>query len=104
MHTEDTTFTSFKEFWPFYLSQHQNAKCRLCHFLGTAAALFLIGVTALTHSFSWFVLALVMGYSLAWLGHFVFEKNRPATFQYPLYSLVGDWKMFWMMLSGKIKF
>ncbi|MFM8269018.1 MAG: Mpo1-like protein [Pseudomonadota bacterium] len=101
--TNETIFTSFQEFWPFYLSQHQHPQCRLFHFLGTTVAVTLVAVTVLTRSFSWLFLALVLGYGFAWVGHFAFEKNQPATFRYPLYSFVGDWKMFWMMLTGKIK-
>lgn len=102
MDAEETIITSFQDFWPFYLSQHRNRRCRLMHFVGTGTALILIGITFLTRSFSWLILALVLGYGFAWWGHFSFEKNKPATFQYPLYSFLGDWKMFWIMLTGHL--
>ena len=96
-------YKSFKDFYPFYLSQHQNVTCRRLHFIGTALviltaiySLFLLELTPL-------ILMPVFGYGFAWVGHFVFEKNRPATFTYPLYSLSGDFVMFKDILSGKIK-
>jgi len=100
--TEDKIYTTFREFWPFYLSQHQNPRCRLQHFLGTGLATALVGVTFLTRSFGWLFLALIVGYGFAWWGHFASEKNKPATFKYPLFSFLADWKMFWMMLTGNL--
>jgi hypothetical protein len=98
------TYRSFSEFYPFYLSQHSNRTCRRLHFVGTT-----LGLAALLHAFStlnfWWVLAgLAAGYALAWLGHFVFEKNRPATFTYLWYSFLGDWAMWRDMLTGRIHF
>jgi len=100
--TEDKIHTTFQEFWPFYLSQHLNPQCRLHHFLGTGFAVAFVGVTLVTHSLGWLVLAVIVGYSFAWWGHFAFEKNKPATFKYPLFSFFADWKMFWMMLTGNL--
>jgi len=97
-------YQSFAEFYPFYLSQHQSNICRRLHFIGSVLILMLV-VYCLTYSLwrgLWFIP--VIGYSFAWLGHFVFEKNRPATFAYPFYSLMGDWVMFKDILFGKIKF
>lgn len=97
-----TDFASFKEFYPFYLSEHQNPTCRRLHVMGTAL-LFLILVTAIVTA-RWRLLWLlpVVGYGFAWIGHFVFEHNRPATFKHPLYSLLGDFAMFRDVLLGRI--
>ncbi|PVZ68798.1 DUF962 domain-containing protein [Pelagibaculum spongiae] len=86
-------FTRFKEFYPFYLSQHSNLTCRLLHYIGSTLVLVIL-VTMLVTQNWWLLLGLpLVGYGFAWLGHFVFEKNKPATFQYPLYSFLGDWVM-----------
>jgi hypothetical protein len=97
-------YRRFSEFYPFYLSQHANRTCRRLHFLGTT-----LGLAALLHAFStlnfwWLLAGIAAGYLLAWVGHFFFEKNRPATFTYPLYSLLGDWVMWKDMLRGRIPF
>ncbi len=98
-----STFTSFAEFYPYYLSEHENRTSRRLHFCGTLGVLS-IAVCALFGVINaWWLLALpVCGYGFAWLGHFVFEKNRPATFQHPFYSMAGDFVMFKDMLIGRI--
>lgn len=95
-------FTSFTDFYPFYLSQHVNLVCRRLHFAGSCLALFSLAMTLYTLNPMWLILAPVGGYGFAWVGHFFFEHNKPATFQYPLYSLLGDWIMFWQILTRKI--
>jgi hypothetical protein len=97
-----TRIGSFAEFYPFYLAQHANRMCRRTHFIGSTLAL--VGVAMFVQSAnSWWILAaLVMGYGGAWIGHFVFEKNRPASFAQPLYSFRADWIMYWQMLTGKL--
>lgn len=102
---QDTTrFNSFAEFYPYYLSEHADRTCRRLHFVGTTLVLALIA-TALLGSNPWLWLTVpVAGYGFAWVGHFFFEKNRPATFQYPFYSLWGDFVMYKDMLTGKIAF
>jgi len=91
---------SFEEFWPYYVSQHLNPVNRWLHFAGTTAAL---GCLAATPLFPPAALgAPVAGYGMAWLGHFVVEKNRPATFGNPLWSLRGDFKMWSLMLRGRM--
>lgn len=92
---------SFEEFWPFYVSQHLNPISRKLHFVGTSLALGCLAVAPLRPSA--LLLAPVVGYGFAWLGHAVFEKNRPATFTYPLWSLRGDFRMWRMMLTGKME-
>lgn len=100
----DTEYRSFAEFYPFYLSQHANIVCRRLHFTGSLLVLAVVAYSVATASYLWMLTIPLVGYGFAWLGHFVFEKNRPATFTYPIYSLRGDWVMFLQMLSGKIKF
>lgn len=97
-------YHDFKSFYPFYLSQHQNINCRRLHFIGSS--LILIMLVYIIVSFKWGLLWTLplFGYGFAWLGHFFFEKNKPATFTYPIYSLIGDWAMYKDMLIGKIKF
>lgn len=102
--TSGTGYRSFAEFYPFYLSQHANIVCRRLHFVGSLLVLAVIAYSIVTGSYRWLLVVPVIGYGFAWLGHFGFEKNRPATFTYPIYSLRGDWLMFFQMLSGRIKF
>lgn len=97
-------YQSFKSFYPFYLSQHKNSTCRRLHFLGSSLVLFTLSYSIISQDFIYLWLLPIIGYGFAWLGHFIFEKNKPATFSYPLYSLMGDWVMFKDLLIGKIKF
>ena len=96
-------FSSFREFYPFYLGEHRNRVCRRLHFAGSACVLAIVAVAIITGRPAWLWLAPVAGYGFAWVGHFVFEKNRPATFRHPLYSLVGDWVMFFDVLRGRVR-
>lgn len=97
-------FTSFAEFYPFYLAEHRDSSCRRLHFVGTSLVIALLAYT-LASGVWWLLLAVpVAGYAFAWIGHFVFEKNRPATFQHPFYSLLGDFVMYRDMLLGKVQF
>jgi hypothetical protein len=94
-------YASYRAFWPHYVSEHQSKANRLLHFLGTALTfLFLF----LGFSISpWFLLGMpLFGYGFAWFGHFVFERNTPTTFQYPLWSLAGDLQMFALMCLGRM--
>jgi hypothetical protein len=97
-------YRSFGAFYPFYLSQHADRNWRRLHFLGTTVGLAGVITAVMTWNLAWLVAALGAGYGLAWVGHFYFEKNRPATFTYPLYSFRGDWVMWRDMLTGRIKF
>jgi hypothetical protein len=93
---------SFEEFWPFYVSQHQRQGTRVLHFAGMTLG-FLFLARAVASARPVFLLwGLVAGYGLAWAGHFFIEKNRPATFQYPLWSFVGDMKMYGLMWRGRM--
>jgi hypothetical protein len=97
-------FAKFADFYPFYLSEHSSRSNRRLHFIGTS-----LGIAAILHSlstldFRWLLGGLLAGYGCAWVGHFFIERNRPATFTYPLYSFMGDWVMWKDILTGKIRF
>jgi hypothetical protein len=95
---------SFAEFYPYYLGEHANRTCRRLHFVGTSLSLGWLGVAVLSGNAGFILLGLLCGYGFAWVGHFVFEKNRPASFSRPLYSFMGDWVMWKDMLTGRIRF
>ena len=88
----DKEYKSFKQFYPFYLSEHMNPICRGLHFMGTLGVFGFIIISFFNIQALFYIP--VCGYGFAWVGHFFFEKNRPATFTYPLYSFIGDWVMF----------
>ena len=94
--------SSFAEFYPFYLTQHADRICRRTHFIGSSLALASLARFVISGNPWWILAALVMGYGGAWIGHFVFEKNRPASFAQPLFSFRADWVMYWQMLTGKL--
>ena len=96
------TYATFRDFYPFYLGEHSDVRCRRLHFAGSLLVLVAIGLAMGSGRWAWLWLAPVGGYGFAWVGHFVFEKNRPATFQHPLYSLMGDWVMFVDILRGRV--
>jgi hypothetical protein len=96
-------FNSFAEFYPYYLSEHQNLTCRRLHFIGSGLILALITYAVLTQQWVLFWFLPILGYGFAWVGHFFFEHNKPATFKYPLYSFLGDWVMFKDILLGNLK-
>ncbi len=97
-------FESFAAFYPYYLGEHKNRTCRRLHFVGSTLSLLCLLALVLTGNPWWLLATLVAGYGFAWIGHFAFEKNRPATFRHPLYSLMGDWVMYAQIWSGKIPF
>ena len=90
---EPIRYQSFKEFYPFYLSQHKNTICRNLHYLGSILVLLILCVSFFSGNYYVLIALPLVGYGCAWAGHFMFEKNRPATFQYPLYSFMADWVM-----------
>lgn len=96
-------FASFAEFYPFYLSEHQDPTCRRLHFIGSLAVLAILAFALASGQLAWLFALPVAGYGFAWVGHFVFEKNKPASFKHPLYSFMGDWVMFFQLLTGKIR-
>ena len=97
-------YATFAAFYPFYLSEHANRTCRWLHFVGTSLVLGSILAAIVSRNAWWFAAAPVAGYGFAWAGHFFFERNRPATFAHPLYSLIGDFAMYRDMLIGRIPF
>lgn len=97
-------FNTFADFYPFYLSEHANRVSRRLHFLGSTIALAMF-VAALVTQVRWLVaVAILQGYAFAWVGHFFFERNKPATFRYPGFSFMGDWRLWWDIVTGKIPF
>lgn len=93
---------TFAQFYQFYLSEHQNVACRRLHFVGTSIGLYCFVMAVVNFSAIYVVIGLLAGYGCAWVGHFFFEKNKPASFKYPLYSFLGDWRMFADVLRGKL--
>jgi hypothetical protein len=97
-------YQRFADFFPFYLSEHSNRTCRRLHFAGSSLGLICLGLLIATGNWWWLLAGLLCGYLFAWIGHFGFEKNRPASFKQPLYSFMGDWVMYYQIWTGKIKF
>ena len=97
------TYTTFAEFWPFYLREHSKPATRALHYVGTSLVVALAGYALLMGEWLWLLALPLAGYFFAWLAHFTIEKNRPATFTYPLWSLFADFRMWWLWLSGGLK-
>ncbi|MBB4284512.1 DUF962 domain-containing protein [Roseospira goensis] len=102
MRDRDRTFDSFEAFWPFYLSQHARPGTRRLHLIGTAVAVYFLARALIALEPVSLGLAVVAGYGFAWLGHAAVERNRPATFSYPLWSLAGDFRMFFLWCAGRL--
>jgi hypothetical protein len=101
---ETPQHSSFAEFYPFYLSEHSDRTCRRLHFVGSTLSLACLAMLAITGKPQYFLYGLLCGYGCAWVGHFVFEKNKPASFKRPLYSFMGDWVMYRDMWRGRVTF
>ena len=97
-------FKSIKEFYPYYLSEHQHPTSRALHFIGTGLVLLILFFAITFENYFWMISIPFIGYGFAWIGHFFFEKNKPATFKYPFYSLGSDFILFFDLLTGKQKF
>ena len=100
---DNTKFNSFKEFYPFYLSEHSKKSTKLLHVLGSILVISILVYSVLNQDWTKLYFLPIVGYSFAWIGHFFFEKNKPATFKYPLYSFIGDWVMLKDIIFGKVK-
>ena len=96
-------YKSFSEFWPFYVAEHSRPGTRWLHLLGTTAGLATLAYFIVSGPWWLFPLAFIPGYGCAWLAHFLIEKNKPATFEYPLWSFMGDYKMVALMLTGRMR-
>jgi hypothetical protein len=94
-------FNSFEDFYLYYLSQHQNKWCRLLHVVGTGLGLIFLAFCLINSLYKLIPLSLVFGYGFSWFGHFIFERNKPAAFSYPVYSFVSDFRMLYEVLSRK---
>jgi hypothetical protein len=94
---------TYREFWPFYVRQHLKARTRLLHFIGTTTAILCVIAAVVAQTWWLLPLALVVAYGPAWIAHLFIEGNRPATFAYPLWSLIGDFHMYGLMCVGRME-
>jgi hypothetical protein len=94
--------SSFQEFWPYYVAQHLDPVNRALHFLGTSLALAALAAAATLQPW-WALVIPLAGYGPAWIGHFFFERNKPATFRYPLWSLRGDLRMYALLWRDRME-
>jgi hypothetical protein len=102
MQQVDPPITSYAQFYRYYLNEHRNPICRLLHIVGTSLVFVLLAYALIRPAYWMLLLVPVCGYVFAWVGHLVFEKNRPATFRYPLWSLISDFRMFFEFISGRL--
>ena len=103
INTLEKQYKTFKSFYPYYLSEHSSKTNRILHFCGTALLLSVLFFGIISSNYKWLIAIPFLGYGFAWVGHFFIEKNKPATFTYPLFSLGADFVMFWHMLTGQIE-
>ncbi len=99
---KENKIATYAEFWPFYLKEHRNPMTRHLHYFGSSLGIATVIAAIATQTWWLLVVALVSGYLFAWIGHFFVEKNRPATFTYPLWSLISDFRMFWRWATGRL--
>ena len=100
---ETNKFNSFKEFYPFYLSEHEKSLTKIFHAIGSLGVISIVSYAIVLNEWKLLYYTPLCGYGFAWISHFFIEKNQPATFKYPLYSFIGDWVMLKDVLTGKIK-
>jgi hypothetical protein len=93
---------SYSEFWDFYVQEHSKPATRLLHFIGTSLAIISLVWLIWRGMWYYFPVSLIVGYGFAWFAHFVIEKNKPATFKYPFWSFISDYKMMWYMITGRM--
>ena len=96
-------YQTLSEFYPYYLTEHRNATSRRLHFVGTGLFLCILFFALFTARWQLLMVVPLVGYGFAWVGHYFFEHNKPATFKYPLFSLMSDFIMFWHILTGQIE-
>src|SRR5262245_52435794 len=101
---KDRDFSSFAEFYPFYLSEHRHPVSRALHYAGTWGSILCVVGLVGSGNLWWLLGSALSGYTFAWIGHFRFERNKPATFRHPFYSLASDFRMWWELNLGKLKF
>lgn len=99
---EDVRIETYEEFWPYYLTEHRKPETRALHYFGTGLGVALALAALATLDWTLLPIAVVSGYLFAWVGHFLVEKNRPATFRYPLWSFASDFRMLWLWLLGRL--
>lgn len=97
-------FKTLKEFYPYYLTEHKNLTSRVLHFIGTGLVILSVFTGILFHEWRFILATPFLGYGFAWIGHFFFEKNKPSTFKYPMFSLASDFLLFWELLTGNQDF
>lgn len=100
--TAEQPITTYAEFWPFYVREHSKPVTRVLHFAGTTLGIALLVYFVATGRWYFFPVFFVVGYAFAWFAHFVVEKNRPASFKYPLWSFISDFRMMWFMATGRM--
>ncbi|MCA8969147.1 MAG: DUF962 domain-containing protein [Planctomycetes bacterium] len=96
-------YSTFAEFWPYYMDAHKNTYCRVLHYFGAIAATSVLVFALVSGRWWWLPAAPIIGYAFAWSGHYWAEKNHPATFEYPFYSLLAEFKMCWLGITGRLR-
>ena len=94
---------SYEDFWPYYLGEHKTAGNRAFHILGSLLSLGLVMLAIILFDWRFLLVAIFSGYAFAWLGHAFIERNPPATFKYPLWSLLSDFRMLGLWLTGRLR-
>ena len=93
----------FSKFYPYYLTEHEDRTNKVMHFIGTTLVIFVFVAAILSGNYKWLWFCPLLGYGFAWPGHMIFEKNKPATFRQPIYSLMSDFVMWWDIIRGRVK-
>lgn len=97
--SEKQSFKNYKEFYHFYLAEHSNKKCRTMHYIGSSLVILVLILSLISQQYLYLWSLPFIGYGFAWFGHFVFEHNKPATFQWPFWSLASDWVMLFQFIT-----